>query len=75
MGLELVRMSPDQVTRKNSIVERNPGLLITTPRQNGTPHYMADWAAGESGMARIHRADLRELLDELVTVHGFEDAC
>lgn len=74
MGLRLVDMSRDQVARAEEIMERNPGLLITTPKQNGTPHFIADFVTKEDAVVRIHHEQLRVLLDELTGRYGFEDA-
>lgn len=67
------RRSVDQVARMHRIMAANGGLLITTPRQNSSDHYVADWTTESEVMGRAHHWDLKVLLDELVTKHGFAE--
>lgn len=67
-------LGTDQVKRMQGIMAANAGLLITTPRQNGTPHFMADWAVGDDGAARVHHFELRTLLDTLTGEYGFAES-
>lgn len=67
-------MVTDQVVRARGIMAANPGLLITTPRQNGTPHFIADWTTDDEVTGRAHHWELRALLDALTAKYGFTDA-
>lgn len=66
--------SVDQVARMGRIMAANPGLMITSPKQNGTGHYVADWTTEDEVTGRVHHWELRKLLDELTGKHGFADA-
>ena len=63
----------DQVQRAQRVMKANPGLFISTPSQNGTNHYAADFAVGDAGSGCIHHEKLRDLLDELAAKHGFTE--
>lgn len=74
--MRLEDSSPDQVTRASRIMAANPGLMITSPKANGSPHYVADsnGATTDGVMVRAHHEDLRTLLDHLVAECGIADA-
>ena len=63
----------DQVTRAHQMMAANPGLMITTPRQNMTPHFMADWTTPDEVSVRAHHWDLRTLLDILARDYGLRE--
>jgi len=72
--MEIQLMVIDQVVRARGIMAANPGLLITTPRQNGTDHFVADWTTDDEVTGRAHHWELRVLLDKLTGEYGFAEA-
>lgn len=67
-------LGTDQVKRMRGMMAANAGLLITTPAQNNTPHFMADWTTKDDVMGRAHHEELKTLLDTLADDYGFTDA-
>jgi len=62
----------DQVDRAKRMQRANPGLRITTPRQNGSNRYRAEWGDVDGEHASLTHWDLRPLLDKLARM-GFAD--
>lgn len=64
----------DEVVHAHRLTTANPGLSITTPRQNGTPEFLAVWTdEADEVVGTAHHYDLRTLLDHLIGKHGFQD--
>lgn len=63
----------DQVKRRRAFQAANPGVLILSPRQNGTPFWTAQWAdpdapdgdAGDGAVIKVEHWELGVLLDHL----------
>lgn len=55
----------DQSKRKEEFIRRHPAVVITTPRQNSTGEFVADWNEENDVRGTAHHPDLGALMDYL----------